>query len=467
MAFRNLPVVVIGAGPIGLAAASHLHEYNLDSVVFEAGDNVAASIRDWAHVRLFTPWRVNIDPASQRLLDRQGWEIPDLDAPPSGAELIEAYLEPLAATPELAGSIQTNHRVLAVAREGFDKAARTVGLQQSPFVVIVDTPAGLRRIHARAVIDASGTWTTPNPLGSSGIEVPGEREYAARVSYGIPDMLGRHRDRFAGKRVAVVGSGHSAQNVLLDLAVLRQSSPGTEITWVVRRDDMGMIFDVQPDDPLPARIELGFAVDRLVRDSLVSLVTGFHVSALEDYNDGLLLMSGDGRELDPVDEVIAATGFRPDLSLLKELRLALDPSFEAPERLSSLIDPKLHSCASVPLHGAAELAHPEPDVYVVGMKSYGRAPTFLLATGYNQVLSVVEKVSGIEGAASLHANMARSLENPASLDDDGKGSPCAPDACAPTTVKAARVSANAGCIPGGVGDESARDSGGGPPSCCG
>jgi hypothetical protein len=98
--------------------------------------------------------------------------------------------------------------------------------------------------------------------------------------------------------------------------------------------------------------------------------------------------------LPPVDEIIVATGFRPDLSPLSELRLALDSATESPAALAPLIDPNVHSCGTVPPHGAAELAHPEQDFYIAGMKSYGRAPTFLLLTGYEQVRSIAAALAG-------------------------------------------------------------------------
>ena len=100
-----------------------------------------------------------------------------------------------------------------------------------------------------------------------------------------------------------------------------------------------------------------------------------------------------------VDEVIVCTGFRPDLEMLREVRLGLDPWLECATALGPLIDPNEHSCGTVRPHGARELAHPEKDFYIVGMKSYGRAPTFLLATGYEQARSVVAMLAGDVAAA--------------------------------------------------------------------
>jgi hypothetical protein len=131
-------------------------------------------------------------------------------------------------------------------------------------------------------------------------------------------------------------------------------------------------------------------------------VSGFRVARLTETSDGILV-AGEDAVLGPFDEIVATTGFRPDLSLLAELRLDLDPAVESPRSLAPLIDPNVHSCGSVPPHGEAELRHPEPGLYVTGMKSYGRAPTFLMLTGYEQVRSIACALTGdLEGARDVH-----------------------------------------------------------------
>jgi thioredoxin reductase len=393
------PVAVLGAGPVGLAAAANLHERGIPFVVFEAGDDVAASIRDWAHVQLFSPWRFDIDPAARRLLETSGWNAPDPDEHPTGGELVDRYLAPLALLPAIAGSLRTNRLVVAVTRAGVDKV-RTTGRDTAPFVVTTDGPHGVERTLARAVIDATGTWTQPNPLGADGRPALGERAAEHRIDAGIPDVLGADRSMYAGRRIAVVGSGHSAQNVVRDLAALARHRPGTSTTWVVRRRDPGQMFGGKADDQLPERGRLGAEAHDAVLDGAVTLETGFRVDEVAEAGDGVVLVSSDGRKLGPFDRIVAATGFRPDLGPLSELRLDLDPALESSRALGPLIDPNVHSCGSVPPHGAAELAHPDSGFYIAGVKSYGRAPTFLLATGYEQVRSIVAELAGDHAAAA-------------------------------------------------------------------
>jgi hypothetical protein len=236
-------------------------------------------------------------------------------------------------------------------------------------------------------------------MGAGGVAAVGEPEAKARVLYGIPDALGRDRARYAGKRVLVVGSGHSAFNALLDLAALRSTAPNTEIVWAIRRTDVGLMFGGGRKDALEARGALGDRLSDLVDAGIVRLESGVRITHVSSSPEGIVVESENGKRVGPVDEIIVATGFRPDLSLARELRLKLDPWLEAPEQLAPLVDPNVHSCGTVYPHGASELAHPEKDYYVVGMKSYGRAPTFLLLTGYEQVRSVVCALVGDEEGA--------------------------------------------------------------------
>jgi hypothetical protein len=391
MTSTQLQVAVIGAGPVGLAAAAHLSSRGIEPVVFEAGDSVGASVREWGHVRVFSPWSYNIDPVAADLLDGTGWSAPASDAYPTGDEIVERYLEPLAAVPGIAESLHLRARVVSVTRQGIDKL-KDDGRDAAPYQLVVEEDGEERRYLARAVIDASGTWTRPSPVGAGGVLAAGERRHADRIAYGIPDVLGSARERYVGRRVLVVGSGHSAFNAILDLVTLRDSEPATEIVWAIRGAAPDRNYGGGSDDQLPARGALGATVRGLVADGSVEVVAGFQTRAI-DSEDGRLVVDDGLRRL-VVDEIIASTGVRPDLDLLRELRLELDDRVEAPRALAPLIDPNLHSCGSVPPHGVDELSHPDAGIYIVGMKSYGRAPTFLLRTGYEQVRSVVAALAG-------------------------------------------------------------------------
>jgi thioredoxin reductase len=292
--------------------------------------------------------------------------------------------------------------VTAITRHGADKVMSN-GREAKPFVLAVSTGNGaIRRDLVRAVIDASGTWTRPNPLGTGGILAEGEAENAKTIAYGIPDVLGRDREFYAGTTVLVVGAGHSAANVLLDLAKLAQRDPRTSIVWATRGANLLRVYGGGKADQLPARGELGSNLRAVVDSGRVALVLGFSATRVRSSGDQVIVVGGTAegaRELGPVDRIIVATGQRPDLNMTRELRLELDPWLESAKALGPLIDPNVHSCGSVPPHGHRELAHPEPGFYTVGIKSYGRAPTFLMLTGYEQVRSVVAAIAGDMAAA--------------------------------------------------------------------
>jgi thioredoxin reductase len=386
---NDLPVVVIGAGPAGLAAAAHLTERAIPYVVLESGDGPAATVRQLGHVRLFSPWRFNTDAAARRLLAESGWVEPDPDVLPTGDDLATEYLRPLADLPAVKPNVRYDARVVAVTRLGLDRL-RTAGRDTTPFLVRL---ADGDDILARAVIDASGTWTTPNVLGASGIPAHGETAATSFVDGALPDVLGRDRDRFAGKRIVVVGAGHSAANTLLSLAELT----GTTVTWAIRSASPAGAYGGESADALPARGALGSRLREHVENGTITLVTGFSVQRVTTTEDGVEL--SDGARTLVADRIVSATGFRPDHTVASELRLDLDPVMGSTRALAPLIDPNEHSCGTVPPHGVDELTHPETGYFAIGVKSYGRAPTFLLATGYEQARSVVAALAGDWDAA--------------------------------------------------------------------
>ena len=272
-----------------------------------------------------------------------------------------------------------------------------------PLTVHVTTATGEERITARAVLDASGTWAQPNPLGGDGLPALGERAAADRIAYQVPDLDDPAvRARYAGKRIAVAGAGHSALTALVALRRSRRARPGHAASTGCCAGERSATpsaagtptscrreapSDSGPRRPWPpGHIR---AVDRVPHRR----------GASPSRTGGSCWRRWTGADWTPVDEVVVVTGFRPDLSFLSEVRLDLDPVLQAPRALAPLIDPNMHSCGTVYPHGAVELAQPEPGVYLVGMKSYGRAPTFLALTGYEQVRSVAAAIAGDREAA--------------------------------------------------------------------
>lgn len=392
----TLPVVVVGAGPIGLATAAHLAQRDIPHVVLESGETAAAGVRSWGHVRLFSPWAELVDAAAEKVLAPTGWVAPEPGGHPTGAEWTERYLAPLAEA--LGDVVRTGHRVTAISRQGADVLADHERAER-PFTVHVQTPDGPARLLAAAVVDASGTIRSPNPAGADGVPAAGEAEVADRITAGVPDIADPAvAARHAGAHTVVVGSGHTAMNAVLDLRRL-VAEQGGRISWVHRRRPTADTFGGGSQDQLVARGALGQAARAATEDDAVTVVAGFRIEAIVP-GAPLALLAEDGRTIDGVDRIVTATGYRPDLAMTEELRLDLDPAVKAPRALAPLIDPNVHSCGTVPPHGAAELAHPEPGFFTVGMKSYGRAPTFLALTGYEQVRSVVAKLAGDEAAAA-------------------------------------------------------------------
>ncbi|WP_456276255.1 FAD-dependent oxidoreductase [Bacillus sp. AK128] len=403
----ELPVAIIGGGPIGLAAAAHLVQKGERFIVIEAGDQVGASVLEWGHVRMFSPWQYNIDKSARELLETSGWKSPKGDDLPTGEDLVKKYLLPLSKLPQIKDSLMLNTNVVGIARKGIDKL-KTTNRENVPFQIYVEVEGESEIIEAKVVIDASGTWTNPNPALSNGLWTKAERNIQDKIYYGIPNVLEK-KDRYANKKIAVIGSGHSAINALLDVAKLKEDYPETSIYWIMRKKQIAAVYGGQEKDQLEARGELGIRIQKLVDSDQVQVITPFYVHQLKPNVDKIQVMgylNEEEYELSDVDELIVSTGFRPDKTFLGEVRINLDEAVESVKELAPLIDPNLHSCGTVRPHGEVELRQPEKDFYIVGMKSYGRAPTFLLATGYEQVRSVISYLTGdLKGAKEVHLEL--------------------------------------------------------------
>jgi thioredoxin reductase len=330
---------------------------------------------------------------------------------------------PLANLPGIKPNVHLNSKVLSIGRRNLDKL-KTLGREELPFVIQILTDDRVEQFEAKAIIDASGTWSSPNPVGSGGVYAVGETTNRNHIFYGIPDILGQHVGRYKNKSVVVVGSGHSSINAILDLNQLKERYPATEIHWILRKKNVRDVYGGQEDDALEARGALGMKIEQLVNEDLVNVYAPFQIQQIEKSDDKLAIIGFQENmkfALPGIDQIISNTGSRPDFSFLREIRLSIDPSLESVAEIAELIDPNIHSCGTVRPHGEKELRHPDKDFYVVGSKSYGRAPTFLMATGYEQVRSIVAALDGDMEAAS---KVELDLPETGVCSSDGSGGAC-------------------------------------------
>src|SRR4051812_12881899 len=305
-------VAILGAGPVGLAAAAHVLERGMEPVVLEAGPQVGHAVRQWSHVPLFSPWEYAIDKASERLLTAAGWNSPAPDQYPTGGELLAQYREPLATRTPLKDYIRTSSMVTSVGRAGFDKM-KSNGRAFEPFTIRYQNGKGPEQLKADAVIDATGTWLSPNPAGVDGLPAIGETPDHPQIAYGMPDVLGCERARYAGKAVAVLGAGHSAVGTLIDLARLKDEVPATEIIWLLRGTAPEKAFGGGANDKLSARGALGAAFAALVASGKIRVEAGFRLSHIGRDGARLHIATDRCRQSVIVDELVVATGFRPQL----------------------------------------------------------------------------------------------------------------------------------------------------------
>jgi len=390
-------LAIVGAGPIGLEAALAAQDAGFDVHVFERGEP-GAHVIAWGHVRMFTPWRMNLGPSSRAHLERAGWTPPDGDARPTGAEYVERYLGPLALLPELKGRVHAHAQVVHIGRRGLLKtdSPGDHGRREHPFRILVRDPGGRESfLHVTSAIDASGVFGQPNWAGDGGIPARSELYLAPQLSYHPADVLGLARERYAGKRVLVVGAGTSAATTVASLARLAGEVPGTSVVWAAR-SPLDRLFPPIPDDPLSDRHVLYARARAMARgeDRVVTPIGGARIEGFE-FNSAthryrVTLMIGEQPRVEEVDRIIVNTGYGPDDSLYRELQVHECYASRGPMKLSAALTGAVSDdCLTVPAFGADVLANPEPDFFILGHKSYGRNPNFLLETGFRQVEDVV------------------------------------------------------------------------------
>jgi len=383
-------IAIVGGGPIGVECLLRAVDEGYNAMLYERG-SVGEHVRRWGHVRMFSPHEMNV---SERGVEALG----DLGASPdallSGREFVEAYLQPLATDSRLAPRIQEKVEVLAIGRDGMLKSdaighgRRTV----PPFRLLLRSNGEEWTTTAHVVIDATGTFGTPNRIGRGGLPAPGEREAETAIDYRLPDLAGEDRDRFAGRTTILVGAGHSAATAIVRLADLAREEPATRVVWLTRTKCRRPVVEVD-DDPLPERARVASAANDLAEagNAWLTRLPGASVASIGLHDDRFVtgIRTKRGNLEMGADRLLALVGYRPDLGLARELQVQTCWATEGTYPLASALlaaDGDHADCLTAGAGlGPETLEHPEPDFYTLGMKSYGRTPSFLIQAGHAQI----------------------------------------------------------------------------------
>lgn len=392
-------IAILGAGPTGIEAALAAAEGGYPFTLYEAAPQVAGHVRSWGHVRLFTPWDLNVSPRMRCHLEAAGAELPAGAECPTGNDLADRLLAPLAALPELAPNVRTGSRVLGIAREGLLKHEEisTPARGRRPFRILLGDESGREWTEsADLVIDTTGTYGHPNSLGDGGIPAPGERALGAQIRRTIPD-LAREGEDWAGRTVLLAGAGHSAQTAVRDLAELARQAPGTRVIWALRSPSP--CWGTHDGDPLPDRARLAADAAALAggASDAVEARRGVVVEELSrpDGRIRVALRNGAGAETVEVDRVLSLTGAVGDAGLYRQLQVHECYATSGPMKLSAaLLGAGGGDCLAQTTHGAETLTNPEPGFFILGSKSYGRNNTFLMRVGWEQVGEVFGLLGG-------------------------------------------------------------------------
>lgn len=399
---RTERIAILGAGPIGLECALYAQALGYPVTVFER-DLVGGNVRRWGHIRMFSPWTLNVSPLARRRLKEEGTAPPARhDECPTGHELVRDYLEPLAGLPELAGRIRTGVNVVGCSRRGIGKSylGTSPGREAFPFRILTREVSGEETEHeADLVIDATGVYGNAREIGEGGLPALGESGLVERIDREPVDILGREREKFAGRRVLLIGGGFSAATTLQALLSLKEEAPGTEIYWVCRAEGEAPLPEVE-NDPLPERARLSRMANETARQLPPGVhYFGGHLVRAARAMDGVIeatLASGTGKtHVLRCDRIIANVGYRPDAMIYRELQVHECYATLGPIKLAaSLLDQKGADCLQIESGHAELLRNPEPNFYILGSKSFGTNSAFLLRVGHEQIAQVFTLITG-------------------------------------------------------------------------
>jgi len=397
---KSRRVAIVGAGPTGLEAALAAVEAGMPFTLYEAGPTTAAFMRMWGHVKLFSPWDLDVSPRARKALLAAGHDVPFGDDCPTAEEVADAVFEPLAKLPGLEENIRFRTPVLAVSREGLLKNEEigTARRAQHPFrLLLADAQGREWTEQAEIVLDCTGNYGTPNALGDGGIPAPGEESLEDVIVRWVPNFA-IQESAWAGKEILLVGAGHSAQTAAVELAALAERYPGTRILWAIRRAEP--TWEIQEDDPLPERARLIRQAQAVASGSsgTVEMVTGVVVDSLARKGDRVGVTfrdAGGGRRTVEVDRVLSLTGFVGDHQLYRQLQIHECYATCGPMKLAAslLASGSDADCLTQTGQGIETLTNPEPDFFILGSKSYGRNSSFLMRLGWQQVDEVFAHIA--------------------------------------------------------------------------
>lgn len=349
-------LVIIGAGPMGIALAVRMLSIKKSFTIIEKGSSVGSNILEWGHVHFFSNWKECVDLKSQNLLSES---IPldyDSEGYPSGNEFVKKYLIPLANLNQLKNNIVLRSEVVEV----------EFNFSTEKFLVTFHQNGETKFIETKVVVDASGNWGNTNKLIKDGSDYYPHINRIPKPSY--------IRHHFQDAKVAIVGNGHSAMN---SIALVSDYS-NAEINWLIRKDSPN--FGKSKVDG--QSIALENKVIDLVNQKQIIIHKNFLVSKVENRGSQVEIFSEQGHSLRRMDYLIENIGANADYSFLKNIPINVDDTFNVPANLACKINPKFHTCSSLS-YNFEDTVISDVDYYVVGMKSFGKASNFLLSYGYD------------------------------------------------------------------------------------
>jgi thioredoxin reductase len=401
MAKADAPrIAVLGGGPIGLEAALYARSLGLVVTVYERG-RIGEHLRRWGHVRLFSPFGMNVTPLGRAALlaDKPKRDFPSDTDIITGREHVACYLEPLSQAAPLRDCLRPGMQVIQVGRRGLLKG--DMKRDGQPFRLLLRDTKGKETFEeADVVLDCTGTYGQHRWLGEGGIPAAGEAKSEPQIAYEVVDVLGDKKADYAGRSILLVGSGYSAATTACNLAALAEKNPSTWVVWLARGAKSQPLKRIAAD-PLKERDRLAARANTLATRGEGNME--FHPQSSVEAVDWLgpdrgfqvATRVGGKAKTWEVERVIGNVGYTPDATLYRELQVHECYASLGPMALAAaLLKHAGGDCLSIPAQGPNVLRNPEPNFYILGAKSYGRNSNFLLRAGFEQVRDAFALITG-------------------------------------------------------------------------
>lgn len=414
-------IAIIGAGPIGIETALYARFLGYDVAIFER-DEIGSSVKALGGLPMLTPFSLSCSPLGISAISTNdpGHVLPDLHKTISYQTWLDGYLRPLAKTDLLSDCFRLRTRVISIGKESYfkqDQVSYDERFEELFWLLIEEESGEQSYFECDIVIDCCGLTSEQQGFGPGGLPVLGESSIkleptdgSTRFPYFCSTTTRRGKIEFsqfdfntlAGRNIGLVGDSYLAWFCASKLASLKDKVEATNIHWIKRQlpaNNVSSAMELSVEgsnDVMPERYRLQQEANRWLENSLITWHTNSQVYSIGMEEDAwkIKLCGAETVEL-KLDALFSFGRSQPDWKLSSNLQLELSGSYDSPRNLESAL--KSVDLRTLTMESSSDsLVTSEPNYYVLGSKSFGRAADFFFHFGLMQILDLFKLINDRE-----------------------------------------------------------------------